>query len=63
VPLESLLTQAGITTDEFDAACRARLAQAQHPRFRRPYPGTVYLDGRARRGVPPRRMMPEISCH
>ena len=36
------LTHAGITTDEFDAACRAWLATARHPRFGRPYPQTVY---------------------
>ena len=33
---------AGITTDEFDAACRSWLASARHPRFGRPYPMTVY---------------------
>ena len=36
------LTHAGVTTDQFDAACRAWLASARHPRFRRPYPSTVY---------------------
>src|SRR5580693_10216026 len=36
------LTHAGITTDEFDAACRNWLASARHPRFGRPYPATVY---------------------
>jgi hypothetical protein len=36
------LTHAGITTDEFDAVCRRWLASAQHPRFARPYPQTVY---------------------
>jgi phosphoserine phosphatase len=36
------LTHAGITTDEFDAACRNWLAAARHPRFGRPYPRTVY---------------------
>jgi haloacid dehalogenase-like hydrolase len=36
------LTHAGITTEEFDAACRAWLASARHPRFGRPYPQTVY---------------------
>jgi haloacid dehalogenase-like hydrolase len=36
------LTHAGITTDEFDAACRGWLASARHPRFGRPYPATVY---------------------
>ena len=36
------LTHAGITTDEFDAASRAWLASARHPRFERPYPATVY---------------------
>jgi hypothetical protein len=36
------LTHAGITTGEFDAACRSWLASARHPRFGRPYPATVY---------------------
>jgi hypothetical protein len=36
------LTHAGITTEEFDAACRTWLASARHPRFGRPYPKTVY---------------------
>jgi hypothetical protein len=36
------LTHAGITTDQFDAACRAWLASARHPRFGRPYPSIVY---------------------
>ena len=36
------LTHAGITTDEFDAACRTWLASARHPRFGRPYPQRVY---------------------
>jgi hypothetical protein len=36
------LTHAGITTDQFDAACRAWLASARHPRFGLPYPATVY---------------------
>ena len=36
------LTHAGITTDEFDAACRSWLASARHPRFRRPYTAMVY---------------------
>ena len=36
------LTHAGITTDEFDAASRTWLASARHPRFKRPYPATVY---------------------
>jgi haloacid dehalogenase-like hydrolase len=36
------LTHAGVTTDEFDAASRAWLASARHPRFKRPYPATVY---------------------
>ena len=36
------LTHAGVTTDEFDAACRSWLASARHPRFGRPYPATVY---------------------
>jgi hypothetical protein len=36
------LTHAGITTDEFDAACRSWLASARHPRFGRPYPEMVY---------------------
>ena len=30
------LTHAGITTEEFDAACRSWLASARHPRFGRP---------------------------
>ena len=37
-----VLTHAGITTEEFDAACRSWLASARHPRFGRPYPATVY---------------------
>jgi hypothetical protein len=36
------LTHAGITTDEFDAACRSWLASSRHPRFGRPYTETVY---------------------
>jgi hypothetical protein len=36
------LTHAGITTDEFDKACRRWLASARHPRFGRPYPAMVY---------------------
>src|SRR4051794_18338880 len=36
------LTHAGISTEEFDAACRTWLASARHPRFGRPYPETVY---------------------
>jgi phosphoserine phosphatase len=36
------LTHAGLTTAEFDAACRSWLAGARHPRFGRPYPATVY---------------------
>ncbi|MGO9081997.1 MAG: HAD family hydrolase [Streptosporangiaceae bacterium] len=36
------LTHAGITTEEFDAACRSWLASARHPRFGTPYPQTVY---------------------
>jgi phosphoserine phosphatase len=36
------LTHAGLTTREFDAACRSWLATARHPRFGRPYPATVY---------------------
>src|SRR3954467_9416643 len=36
------LTHAGITTEEFAAACRTWLASARHPRFGRPYPETVY---------------------
>ena len=36
------LTHAGITTDEFDAACRSWLATTRHPRFGRLYPQTVY---------------------
>ena len=36
------LTHAGITTDEFDAACRRWAASAWHPRFGRSYPAMVY---------------------
>ncbi len=36
------LTHAGITTDDFNAASRTWLASARHPRFKRPYPATVY---------------------
>ena len=36
------LAHAGISTEEFDAACRSWLAAARHPRFGRPYPATVY---------------------
>jgi phosphoglycolate phosphatase-like HAD superfamily hydrolase len=36
------LSHAGITTTEFDAACRSWLASARHPRFGRPYPAMVY---------------------
>ena len=36
------LTHSGITTGEFNAACRSWLAVARHPRFGRPYPATVY---------------------
>ncbi|MGP7998505.1 MAG: hypothetical protein ACLPKI_14465 [Streptosporangiaceae bacterium] len=36
------LTHAGITTDEFDAACRGWPASARHPRFGRRYAATVY---------------------
>jgi hypothetical protein len=36
------LTHAGITTEEFEQACRAWLASARHPRFGRPYPAMVY---------------------
>jgi hypothetical protein len=36
------LTHAGITTEEFDSACRRWLASARHPLFDRPYPATVY---------------------
>ncbi len=36
------LTHAGITTDEFDLACRTWIASARHPRFERPYTSTVY---------------------
>jgi hypothetical protein len=36
------ITHAGVTTDEFNAASRAWLASARHPRFNRPYPATVY---------------------
>ena len=36
------LTHTGVTTDEFDAACRTWLSSARHPRFGRPYPALVY---------------------
>ena len=36
------LTHAGVTTEEFTAACRRWIASARHPRFGRPYPATVY---------------------
>ena len=36
------LTHAGITTEDFENACRRWLASARHPRFGRPYPETVY---------------------
>jgi haloacid dehalogenase-like hydrolase len=36
------LTHAGITTEEFDAACQSWLASARHPRFGRLYPQMVY---------------------
>jgi len=36
------LTHAGVTTAEFDAACRRWLASARHPRTGRPYPAMVY---------------------
>jgi haloacid dehalogenase-like hydrolase len=36
------LTHAGITTDEFEAACHRWLASARHPRFGRPYQALVY---------------------
>jgi hypothetical protein len=36
------LTHTGITTDEFDAACRSWLSSARHPRFGRPYQALVY---------------------
>jgi hypothetical protein len=36
------LTHAGITTEEFEAACRRWIAAARHPRFGRPYPAMVY---------------------
>src|SRR6202042_3698040 len=36
------LTHAGVTTEEFDVVVRSWLAAAQHPRFGRPYPATVY---------------------
>src|SRR5437764_13908448 len=35
------LTHAGVTTDQFDAACRVWLASARHPRFGRPYRSRV----------------------
>jgi hypothetical protein len=36
------LTHGSITTDEFDAAVRAWVQTARHPRFDRPYPAMVY---------------------
>jgi haloacid dehalogenase-like hydrolase len=36
------LTHGGITTDEFDTACRRWIASARHPRFGRPYTSIVY---------------------
>ncbi len=36
------LTHAGLTTGEFEAACRRWLAAARHPRSGRPYPAMVY---------------------
>jgi hypothetical protein len=36
------LTHGGITTDEFDAACRSWVATARHPRFGRSYTSMVY---------------------
>jgi len=36
------LTHAGITTEEFEKACRTWLASARHPRSGRPYPAMVY---------------------
>ena len=36
------LTHTGVTTDEFDAACRTWLSSARHPRFGLPYPALVY---------------------
>jgi haloacid dehalogenase-like hydrolase len=36
------ITHAGVTTDEFDAACRSWLASARHPGFGRPYSALVY---------------------
>jgi haloacid dehalogenase-like hydrolase len=36
------ITHSGITTEEFDTACRSWLASARHPRFGRPYQATVY---------------------
>ena len=40
------LTHAGITTDEFEAACRRWLASARHPRFGRPFQALVYQPDR-----------------
>ncbi len=37
-----VLTHSGVTTEEFDAACRTWLAGAKHPRFDRPYQELVY---------------------
>ena len=36
------VTHAGVTTSEFDAACREWMAAARHPRFGVPYRSTVY---------------------
>jgi hypothetical protein len=36
------LTHSGITTDEFDAACREWIAAARHPRFATSYLATAY---------------------
>ena len=36
------LTHAGVTTTAFDQLCRDWIATAQHPRFGRPFPETVY---------------------
>ena len=52
------LTHAGITTEEFDAAVRAWLASARHPRFGRALPGNgVPADAGAARPAGPQRLL------
>ena len=36
------LTHGNVSTDEFDTVCRRWIAEAEHPRFGRPYPSLVY---------------------